>query len=53
MQIYQIHTAFASTVSEEYFDVVYKEATDHMLTAFCTLMWFDAVYNSRQQNKEY
>ena len=29
MQIFQIHLAFASTVSEKCFDVVYKEATDH------------------------
>ena len=29
MQIYQIHLAFASTVSEECFDGVYKEATDY------------------------
>ena len=29
MQISQIHLAFASTVSEKCFDVVYKEATDH------------------------
>ena len=29
MQMYQIYVAFASTVSEEYFDVVYKKATDY------------------------
>ena len=29
MQIYQIYLAFASTVSEECFDVVYKKATDY------------------------
>ena len=29
MRTYKIHSVFAGTVSEECFDVVYKEATDH------------------------